>query len=998
MVLSKQLRPFPWFAIVLSYTSLLPSSFSATPTASASTTNNILKQQIKQSPFIQQSKLKEITLSNNRPSFLWLNSESLTPFDPYAIHSINIPQSITDQVQQLLSQLASFYKFTPEAIAAITVSRIHNTGEGAIVIELQQQFDNKFVVAKRMSLILNQKFQPIALSGMLASNAPVASKLFINENQALNIAYHNRMRTALNSVILPSWQENIATAKSIQETLGFKHYVLGDTKSFNSQNPARIRAVWELNSDNLLEPAWQVEMPTSDNTKMSLDSYLISAHGEIINKKTLTKNADFNYRVWAQTGNDHHPSQGPQGDDFFPHPTGVPDGTTIVLGSPSLIRLNSANFSRQDPWLANNATSTSGNNIMAYTDSVEPTGLTANSIDHLANTTSSTTFDYSYNFNIAPETSTSTQNAALVQAFYVTNFLHDWLYDSGFNEASGNGQVNNFGRGGSNGDPVYIEIQDFEKRNNAQMTVPSDGSSATMEVFLWDGPSIHQVEIIEPSNLTAVFETGAAQFGPNNFDIQNQLVLVEDGIVDTTLDDPSIHDGCEAFTNGAQMVGKIAVIDRGACFFVDKISRAEAAGAVGVIIINQKPDGVLNMGGGENPPVINIPSLMISKADGDPIRTELENQTFITANLFRQTDVDHDGALDNALLAHEWGHFVNNRLVNIGSGTQANGMDEGWSDFLALLFLVNESDIDNIDGAFPMSAFANSSKNSSYYGIRRMPYSSDMNKNVLTFKHIADGTPIENIENIAFGSDGLNNSEEHSTGEVWASMLWEGYVGLIKDPRHSFTHAQSLMKNYLIASLKATPDNPSFVEAKEALLAVVQASDAQDYQIFLEGFAKRGNGIGAIAPNKNTTTNVGVVESFANGHNSLIADAGADISATEGTTVELDGSSSVDQDGHITTVLWTQTAGMPVAIQNADQLIASFSAPEVTSIATLSFRLTITDDSGNTAADNLIVTINDNTPPPPPTPSSSGGGGGATMFWFLGLLLLRVLKVKSVSS
>jgi len=38
--------------------------------------------------------------------------------------------------------------------------------------------------------------------------------------------------------------------------------------------------------------------------------------------------------------------------------------------------------------------------------------------------------------------------------------MHDWLYGYGFDEASGNFQVDNFGRGGSGGDPVLAEAQD----------------------------------------------------------------------------------------------------------------------------------------------------------------------------------------------------------------------------------------------------------------------------------------------------------------------------------------------------------------------------------------------------------------------------------------------------------------------------------------------------------------------------------------------------------
>ena len=52
------------------------------------------------------------------------------------------------------------------------------------------------------------------------------------------------------------------------------------------------------------------------------------------------------------------------------------------------------------------------------------------------------------------------RDAIITQLFYYTNVMHDWLYSHGFDEASGNFQVDNFGRGGSGGDPVLAEAQD----------------------------------------------------------------------------------------------------------------------------------------------------------------------------------------------------------------------------------------------------------------------------------------------------------------------------------------------------------------------------------------------------------------------------------------------------------------------------------------------------------------------------------------------------------
>src|SRR5438046_2434500 len=83
--------------------------------------------------------------------------------------------------------------------------------------------------------------------------------------------------------------------------------------------------------------------------------------------------------------------------------------------------------------------------------------------------------------------------AAVTQLFYITNWLHDYWYDSGFDEAGGNAQKSNFGRGGVEGDPLHVEGQDYGGTNNANMNTPADGASPTMQMYLWDGKNSSSV-------------------------------------------------------------------------------------------------------------------------------------------------------------------------------------------------------------------------------------------------------------------------------------------------------------------------------------------------------------------------------------------------------------------------------------------------------------------------------------------------------------------------
>jgi PA domain len=81
---------------------------------------------------------------------------------------------------------------------------------------------------------------------------------------------------------------------------------------------------------------------------------------------------------------------------------------------------------------------------------------------------------------------------------------------------------------------------------------------------------------------------------------------------------PSTTDGCSAFTNASQVAGKIALIDRGTCFFTVKVKNAQAAGAIGAVIADNKVEGLFGMTGTD--PTITIPSVLISMADGATLR------------------------------------------------------------------------------------------------------------------------------------------------------------------------------------------------------------------------------------------------------------------------------------------------------------------------------------------------------------------------------------------
>lgn len=130
-----------------------------------------------------------------------------------------------------------------------------------------------------------------------------------------------------------------------------------------------------------------------------------------------------------------------------------------------------------------------------------------------------------------------------------------------------------------------------------------------------------KLTVNSPSLIAGDYQATSASFGPKITTITGNLVLTNDSSELPT-------EACNILTNNSAINGNIAVIERGNCFFVEKVKNAQDAGAIAVLIINNVIGPPIGMGGEDL--TITIPTAMISKEEGAFIIQQLDNGVNVT--------------------------------------------------------------------------------------------------------------------------------------------------------------------------------------------------------------------------------------------------------------------------------------------------------------------------------------------------------------------------------
>lgn len=482
-------------------------------------------------------------------------------------------------------------------------------------------------------------------------------------------------------------------------------------------------------------------------------------------------------------------------------------------------------------------TNLSGNNVVVQVDRNDNNTRDPGSVDPDGG--SELHFDFPYDDSLEPEGNTE---AAMVNAFYLNNMMHDYAFRYGFDESM-NFQSTNYSGEGFGGDQVIANVQtgfDLAERltNNATFGTPSDGNSGVMRIFVGTNGGGESTRITSPTDIAGGLTVGLAGYGSpiNTTAVSGRIVQGFNNTGNPTF-------GCSTYTNGDEINGNVALVDRGECEFELKSWIAQEAGAVALIICNfDNSVGGLGAGMDFNEGTVTIPSVMIGARDCDRIKMNLDREVEITFQVVDlQTATFRDIAFDNGVLAHEYGHGLSNRATggSGNSGCLANGeqMGEGWSDYFALVTSVRSGQDGTESRGTGTFGFGQGPEDG---GIRNQPYSTDTAINNQTYLDI------------------LGEAEVHNIGEIWTDALWDIYWAFVEE--YGFDEdfingngGNNMAMQLVFDGMFNQQCSPGFVSGRNAILMADEMRyGGANKCIIWRAFAKRG--IGYTADEKSTLT------------------------------------------------------------------------------------------------------------------------------------------------
>jgi uncharacterized repeat protein (TIGR01451 family) len=372
---------------------------------------------------------------------------------------------------------------------------------GLHMVRFEQVVNGLPVFQSDTRVTLDRDGRIIRVVGLLAPNATsnvIAAPLQVTSQGALTVALGSvgisldTARMRLRNAIVGGAQAEVVTGDS---------RISGGVASHLVYFPLR---------PGVLVRAWQqVTFTAGKGSTGDWNTVVDAASGVLLwrkNMRNFASTQQARFGVYVQ-GDGMTPAESPA-----PHsPTTVTPGSgtqfsEIARTTVSMLSVEDTTAS-PDGWIDDGGTTTTGNNTDAYLDTdgdnAPDTGLLDDNGRPVGNLdVSSNQRDFlgtGYAYTPAPSggnpdagtdpSDTQARRGAVTNLFYLTNWYHDRLYNLGFDEAAGNFENNNFGKGGTGGDRVLAECQDGSGTSTSSFSTPPDGTSGRMQMYIFDFPT-----------------------------------------------------------------------------------------------------------------------------------------------------------------------------------------------------------------------------------------------------------------------------------------------------------------------------------------------------------------------------------------------------------------------------------------------------------------------------------------------------------------------------
>ncbi|KAJ3274973.1 Fungalysin/Thermolysin Extracellular metalloproteinase 5, partial [Borealophlyctis nickersoniae] len=232
-------------------------------------------------------------------------------------------------------------------------------------------------------------------------------------------------------------------------------YVVTAPSLSRSPIPATLKYIQK--DATTLRLVWDIEVEMRDNM---YNAFVDTQDGKVVSVVDWVADADYNI-----------------------YPLGTNDplcGDRVLVENPAHSVASPRGWHTQG---RKNYTTTKGNNVIAHENFEGESNWVDN---YRPDGGKSLSFDFPVDFADEPKTYI---DAAVTNLFFWNNVIHDLFYVYGFDEAAGNFQYDNFGRGGKGGDAVIANAQDGSGYNNANFMTPRDGRQPRMRMYIWDSVS-----------------------------------------------------------------------------------------------------------------------------------------------------------------------------------------------------------------------------------------------------------------------------------------------------------------------------------------------------------------------------------------------------------------------------------------------------------------------------------------------------------------------------